>query len=138
MLWLIKERHGKILSSVDSQINYFGDARKERNQVDDIIRQGGPPHFVMQRLQECRFKTRHRYDTKLYLDHVCLQGYPLLVHLQQLRRDAQIAYILDIFFKITTEKLQAKAGMWKSARSATKRESIYRSYARVGDSAWWV
>ncbi|KAF4439219.1 hypothetical protein FACUT_4296 [Fusarium acutatum] len=129
MLWLIKKLLEKILFSVDWQINYVGDARKERNQVDDIIRQGGSSHFVMQRLRECRFKSRDERDTKLYLDHVCLQGYPFILHLQQLTRDAQKACILDMFFKFTTEKLQAKAGISKSTRSATKRERMYRSLA---------
>ncbi|PNP75028.1 hypothetical protein FNYG_11676 [Fusarium nygamai] len=81
MLWLIKELLNRILYSIDWQINYVGDARKERNQVDDIIRQGGTPEFVMQRLRECRFKSRRECDTKLFLDHVCLQGYPFVLYL---------------------------------------------------------
>ncbi|KAF5642782.1 uncharacterized protein FTJAE_3498 [Fusarium tjaetaba] len=129
MLCLIKDILDGILESVDWQINYVGDRRRERNQVDDIIRQGGTPEFVMQRLRECRFKSRQKYDTKLFLDHVCLQGSPLVLYLKQLGKIAQKACILDMFFKITTEKLQlqAKAGMRMSTRSATKRESIYSS-----------
>ncbi|KAF5693560.1 hypothetical protein FDENT_1903 [Fusarium denticulatum] len=132
MICLIKELLERILYSVDRQINYLGDARKERNQVDDIIRQGGTPEFVMQRLQECRFKSRRESDTKLFLDHVCLQGYPFVLYLQQLSVIGRKACILDMFFKITTEKLQAKAGMTKSTRSATKRESMYSSLALGG------
>ncbi|EWG41417.1 hypothetical protein FVEG_03541 [Fusarium verticillioides 7600] len=126
MLCLIKDILHGILWSVDWQINYV---RDERNQVDDIIRQGGTPEFVMQRLRECRFKSRQKYDTKLFLDHVCLQGFPLVFYLKQLGDSARKACILDMFFKTTTEKLQsqAKAGMRMSTRSATKRESIYSS-----------
>ncbi|KAF5963584.1 hypothetical protein FBULB1_13282 [Fusarium bulbicola] len=128
MLWLVKKRHTMILASVDNQIEYV-DPRIERKQVNDIMRQGGTPDFVMQRLRECQFKTRRAYDNELYLDHVFLQGYPLLLHLQQLTRDARIACVLDIFFKVTTEKFQMEAGMSRSTRSATKVERIYRSLA---------
>ncbi|KAF5568300.1 hypothetical protein FPHYL_2837 [Fusarium phyllophilum] len=129
MLWLIKDLLNRILYSVDWQINYVGDARKERNQVDDIIRQGGTPEFVMQRLRECRFKSRHECDTKLFLDHVCLRDFPFVLYLQQLSSSARKACILDMFFKITTEKWQVKAGTGNSTRSATKRESIKSSLA---------
>jgi hypothetical protein len=132
MLCLIKNLLDRIVSSVDLQINYVGDARKESNQVDDIMRQGGTPGFVMQRLRECRFKSRHARDTKLFLDHLCLQGYPLILYLLQLSGSARKACVLDMFFKITTEKLQAEAGMRMSTRSATKRESIYSSLALSG------
>ncbi|KAF5709540.1 hypothetical protein FMUND_10030 [Fusarium mundagurra] len=132
MLYLIKELLDRILRSVDKQINYAGDARKERKQVDDIIRQGGTPEFVMQRLRECRFRSRHDRDTKLFLDHVCLLGYPFVLYLQKLGDSARKACILDMFFKITTEKFQAKAGIRKSTASATKRERIYSSLALSG------
>ncbi|KAF5547011.1 hypothetical protein FNAPI_8677 [Fusarium napiforme] len=129
MLCLMKDILHSILRSIDGEINYVGDRRRERNQVDDIMRQGGTPEFVMERLRECRFKSRHARDTKLFLDHLCLQGSPLVLYLKQLGKSARKACILDMFFKITTEKLQlqAKAGMRMSTRSATKRESIYSS-----------
>ncbi|KAF5966987.1 hypothetical protein FCOIX_12208 [Fusarium coicis] len=66
MLCFIKDILDRILRFIDWQIDYVGDKRRERNQVDDIIRQGGAPEFVMQRLRECRFKSRHEYDTKLF------------------------------------------------------------------------
>ncbi|KAF5584727.1 uncharacterized protein FSUBG_12690 [Fusarium subglutinans] len=125
---LVKNRHKRILLDVRWQLGY-GDARNEQQQVDDIMRQGGPPDFVMQRLRECRFKTKGAYDVKLYLDHVVLQGYPLLLHLQQLTRDARAAYVVDTFFRIVTEKFQIGSGMSRSTRSTTKAERIYRSLA---------
>ncbi|CZR36039.1 uncharacterized protein FPRO_03701 [Fusarium proliferatum ET1] len=128
MIWLIKKILKSIIRSVDSQVQYVGDGRKEINQVDEIIRQGGPSDFVMQRLRECRFKSRLEYDTKIFLDHACLQGYPFILSLRQPTRDARKA-LIDMFFKITVEKLQEKAGKSGSTRCARRLESLYRSLA---------
>lgn len=128
MIWLMKKILGSIMESVDSQVQYVGDGRKEINQVDDIIRQGGPSDFVMQRLRECRFKSRSEYDTKIFLDHACLQGYHFIAYFRQPTRDARNA-LIDMFFKITVETLQKKAGMSGSTRCARRLESLYRSLA---------
>ncbi|KAK2484490.1 hypothetical protein H9L39_02470 [Fusarium oxysporum f. sp. albedinis] len=129
MMKLIKQRHRDILLSVDDTFGVSRSARRERNQVEDIIRLGGPGPSVLQRLQQCRFVTRQRDDETTYLDYVSLQGFPFLHHLEQLEAEAQKPYVLDIFFKVTTKRLQELAGVRVATRSATRRESIYQTYA---------
>ncbi|KAH7260770.1 uncharacterized protein BKA55DRAFT_672627 [Fusarium redolens] len=129
ILCLIRQRHTDILFCVDLTIGMSRSERSERNQVKDILRRGGPRPFVLQRLQECRFMKRQRDDIKAYLDYVSLQGYPFLHYLEQLEPHAQKACVLDIFFKITTERLRELAGIRVTTRSAAKRANIYQAYA---------
>ncbi|KAJ9422888.1 hypothetical protein FOXG_19100 [Fusarium oxysporum f. sp. lycopersici 4287] len=129
MMKLIKQRHRDILLSVDDTFGVSRSARRERNQVEDIIRLGGPGPSVLQRLQQCRFVTRQRDDETTYLDYVSLQGFPFLHHLEQLEAEAQKPYVLDIFFKVTTKRLQELAGIRVATRSAARQESIYQTYA---------
>ncbi|KAH7202592.1 hypothetical protein BKA60DRAFT_600764 [Fusarium oxysporum] len=89
MMKLIKQRHRDILLSVDDTFGISRSARRERNQVEDIIRLGGPGPSVLRRLQQCRFVTRQRDDETTYLDYVSLQGFPFLHHLEQLEAEAQ-------------------------------------------------